>query len=70
MVRINNDDDYVRFEGGGDSKKDKYAEEMNNVSVKHDGMLPPKDRWATDIHCLVIFWVAIGFMVYLGVDGY
>ena len=66
------DDDFKAYDGG--ETKGKYDDDMKNFSVdekikESGGFCKYEQRTCTDILFLIVFWIAMGFMLYLGVDG-
>jgi hypothetical protein len=67
------DDDFRAFEGG-DEKKGKYDDQVNGFKVKDElknsgGFASYSQRGCTDVLFLILFWIGMGFMLFLGVDG-
>lgn len=48
--------------------KDKYAKDVEEFSMEFNGIA--KDRWCTDLPCLILFFVFIGMMGFATVYGF
>ena len=77
MKMYQDDDDFRAFEGGDenkDEKKGKYDDQVEGFYVKEElkksgGFAKFNQRGCTDILFLILFWIGMGAMLYLGVDG-
>lgn len=68
------DDDFKAFEYDGGEKKGKYDDDTANFSVAEElkesgGFCKYEQRGCTDIPFLIVFWIGMGAMLFLGVDG-
>lgn len=68
------DDDFRAFEYEGGDKPGKYDDAKNGFKVRDEikedgGFARYNNRSCTDVLFLIIFWAAMGFMLFLGIDG-
>lgn len=62
----------MEYDGG--EKKGKYDDDKDNFNVNDElkasgGYCKYEQRSCTDFLFLIVFWVAMGFMLFLGIDG-
>ena len=69
------DDDFRAYQyEGGDEKKGKYDDQVKDFKVNEKlkqggGFASYNQRSCTDVLFLILFWVGMGFMLFLGIDG-
>ena len=69
------DDDFRAFAyEGGDEKKGKYDDHVKGFKVREElkasgGYASYRQRGCTDVLFLLVFWIGMGFMLFLGADG-